>query len=95
MSLLFNLILMPFGNAAVSVLGVYFKLQSFVFMPVFGLSNGLVAIVGYNYGARLKKRVYESVKVALVYASEIMDAGMLLFMAIPTVLMGLFDKTAD
>ncbi len=95
MSLLFNLILMPFGNAAVSVLGVYFKLQSFVFMPVFGLSNGLVAIVGYNYGARLKKRVYESVKVALVYAIVIMAAGMVLFMAIPNVLMGLFDKTAD
>lgn len=95
MSMLFNLILMPFGNAAVSVLGVYFKLQSFVFMPVFGLSNGLVAIVGYNYGARLKKRVYESVKVALVYAIVIMAAGMTLFMAIPNVLMGLFDKTAD
>lgn len=95
MSLLFNLILMPFGNAAVSVLGVYFKLQSFVFMPVFGLSNGLVAIVGYNYGARLKKHVYESVKVALVYAIAIMAAGMVLFMAIPNVLMGLFDKTAD
>ena len=95
MSMLFNLILMPFGNAAVSVLGVYFKLQSFVFMPVFGLSNGLVAIVGYNYGARLKKRVYESVKVALVYAIVIMAAGMALFMAIPNVLMGLFDKTAD
>ena len=91
MSLLFNLILMPFGNAAVSVLGVYFKLQSFVF----GLSNGLVAIVGYNYGARLKKRVYESVKVALVYAIVIMAAGMVLFMAIPNVLMGLFDKTTD
>ena len=95
MSLLFNLILMPFGNAAVSVLGVYFKLQSFVFMPLFGLSNGLVAIVGYNYGARLKKRVYESVKVALVDAIAIMAAGMVLFMAIPNVLMGLFDKTAD
>ena len=95
MSMLFNLILMPFGNAAVSVLGVYFKLQSFVFMPVFGLSNGLVAIVGYNYGARLKKRVYESVKVALVYAIVIMAAGMVLFMAIPNVLMGLFDKTTD
>ena len=95
MSMLFNLILMPFGNAAVSVLGVYFKLQSFVFMPVFGLSNGLVAIVGYNYGARLKKRVYESVKVALVYAIAIMAAGMVLFMAIPNVLMGLFDETTD
>ena len=54
MNVLMNLILIGFGNTAVSVLGVYFKLQSFVFMPVFGLSNGLVAIVGYNYGARLR-----------------------------------------
>ena len=95
MSMLFNLILMPFGNAAVSVLGVYFKLQSFVFMPVFGLSNGLVAIVGYNYGARIRKRVYEAVRVALVYAVVIMTVGMILFLTIPGVLMGLFDKTAD
>ena len=95
MSMLFNLILMPFGNAAVSVLGVYFKLQSFVFMPVFGLSNGLVAIVGYNYGARIRKRVYEAVRVALVYAAVIMAAGTILFLIIPDVLMGLFDKTAD
>ena len=95
MNVLMNMILLGFGAMAVNVLGVYFKLQSFVFMPVFGLSNGLVAIVGYNYGARLKKRVYESVKVALVYAIVIMAAGMVLFMAIPNVLMGLFDKTAD
>ncbi len=95
MTVLFNLILMPFGNTAVSVLGVYFKLQSFVFMPVFGLSNGLVAIVGYNYGARLRKRVYEAVKVALIYAIVIMGVGMILFLTIPNTLMGMFDNTAD
>ena len=51
MNIIFNMILMPYGAVAVNVLGIYFKLQSFVFMPVFGLSNGMVAIVGYNYGA--------------------------------------------
>ena len=95
MNVLFNLILMPFGNAAVSVLGVYFKLQSFVFMPVFGLSNGLVAIVGYNYGARIKKRVYESVKVALYYAIAIMLTGTVLFLAIPGPLMSLFEQSGS
>lgn len=86
-----NMILIKYGNAAVSVLGVYFKLQSFVFMPVFGLSNGLVPIVGYNYGARNKKRVYEAIKVALVLAGVIMLLGTVLFMVMPDTLMGLFE----
>lgn len=95
MTTLFNLILMPFGNAAVSVLGVYFKLQSFVFMPVFGLSNGMVAIVGYNFGARLKTRVYDAIKVALKYAVVIMGVGTALFMAFPQLLMGMFENAKD
>ena len=56
---LMNMILAGFGDIYVNVLGVYFKLQSFVFMPVFGLCNGMVPIVGYNFGAQKKKRVYE------------------------------------
>ncbi len=92
LNVLMNLILIAYGNAAVSVLGVYFKLQSFVFMPVFGLSNGLVPIVGYNFGARLKKRVYGAVKVALVYAIVIMTVGMIAFMLMPGTLMGLFES---
>ncbi len=95
MSMLFNMILMPFGNAAVSVLGVYFKLQSFVFMPVFGLGNGMVAIVGYNFGARLKTRVYESIRVALKYAIVIMGLGTAAFMAVPNLLMGMFENATD
>lgn len=91
LNVLMNLLLIQYGNTAVSVLGVYFKLQSFVFMPVFGLGNGLVPIVGYNYGARLRQRVYDAVKVALTYAVVIMAVGTLLFMAIPEVLMGLFE----
>ena len=91
MNVLMNLILMAYGNVAVSVLGVYFKLQSFVFMPVFGLSNGLVAIVGYNYGARLRRRIYDAVKVALRFAVIIMAAGTVAFLLIPDTLLGLFE----
>lgn len=80
------------GNDAVNVLNVYFKLQSFVFMPVFGLSNGLVSIVGYNYGAHLKERVYGSVKVALRIAIGIMALGMVVFLAFPQQLMALFQS---
>lgn len=89
-----NALLMGISVAAMNVLGVYFKLQSFVFMPVFGLTNGMVPIVGYNYGARSRKRVYECVKVALVWAMTIMFIGMVLFLTVPEFLMGLFDKTA-
>ena len=92
MNVMFNMILMPFGNAAVNVLGVYFKLQSFIFMPVFGLSNGMVAVVGYNFGARLKKRVYEAIRVALIIAAAIMVVGTVLFMAIPEVMLSMFES---
>ena len=91
MNVLMNMILLGFGNVAVNVLGAYFKLQSFVFMPVFGLSNGLVAIVGYNYGAHLRERVYAAVRVALRMAIVIMAVGMLLFMTVPQVLLSLFE----
>ncbi len=91
MNVLMNLILMAYGNTAVSVLGVYFKLQSFVFMPVFGLSNGLVAIVGYNYGARLRQRVYDAVKVALRMAAVIMAVGTAAFLLIPQTLLSPFE----
>ena len=91
MNVLLNMILLSYGNTPVNVLGVYFKLQSFVFMPVFGLSNGLVAIVGYNYGACNRKRVYEAINVALKLAGGIMLFGMLLFMLCPGLLLGLFE----
>jgi len=91
MTVLMNGILIAFGNAAVSVLGIYSKLQSFIFMPVFGLTNGLVAIVGYNYGARLKQRVYEAIRTALIFAGVIMLVGTILFMGIPGPLLSLFE----
>ena len=72
-----NAILSGFAesNAALNVMAVYFKLQSFIFMPVFGLSNGIVAILAYNYGARIKKRVYQCIRVALTWAGTIMLVG--------------------
>jgi len=90
-----NALLMGFSTTAMNVLGVYFKLQSFIFMPVFGLSNGMVPIVGYNYGARNRKRVYECIRVCLIFAAVIMLAGMLLFLFAPNTLMGLFDSSED
>lgn len=91
MNVLMNMILLGFGATAVSVLGVYFKLQSFVFMPVFGMSNALVAIIGYNYGAHLRQRVYDSLKVALKWAGVIMLIGMLAFLLVPQTLLSLFE----
>lgn len=80
------------GNDAVNVLNIYFKLQSFVFMPVFGLSNGLVAIIAYNYGAHSRERVYAAVKVALKYAIVIMGVGMVVFLLFPEALLSLFQS---
>ena len=91
MNVFMNLILIAYGNTAVSVLGVYFKLQSFVFMPVFGLGNGLVAIVGYNYGARLRQRVYDAIRVAVKLAVVIMAVGTAAFLLIPELLLSLFE----
>ena len=83
------------SNAALNVMSVYFKLQSFIFMPVFGLSTGIIAILAYNYGARLKERIYRCIKVALIWASVIMLAGTLVFMVFPGQLMSVFESDAD
>ena len=91
MNVTMNLILMAYGATAVSVLGVYIKLQSFIFMPVLGLSNGLVAIIGYNYGAKLRARIYSAIKVALRFSLAIMGTGMLAFLLIPGTLLSLFE----
>ena len=80
------------SNAALNVMAVYFKLQSFVFMPVFGLSNGIIAIIGYNFGARNRDRVYQCLKVALIWAGTILLAGMLAFQLFPGALMSIFES---
>ena len=88
-----NQILLAFSSTATAVFGVYFKLQSFIFMPVFGLNNGIIPIIAYNYGAQNRKRVTGAVKHGLAYAVGIMTIGFLLFQCIPEELLLLFDAS--
>ena len=85
----------PESNAGLNVMAVYFKLQSFIFMPVFGLANGIIAIIGYNFGARIKSRIYQCIKVALIWAGTIMLIGTLIFLLLPEQLMSIFESDAD
>ncbi len=84
-----------FGNAPVFVLTSYFKLQSFVFMPVFGLNNGMTPVLSYNYGARQKKRITGGIHFALALALAIMGVGMFLFLLFPGALMGIFGAEQE
>lgn len=77
-------------NDAQSVFGAYYKLQSFIFMPIFGLNNGMVPIVAYNYGARRPDRMKKTITLAIVYAVSIMLLGYLAFTFIPHILLGFF-----
>ena len=88
-----NQILISFTTTATAVFGAYFKVQSFFFMPVFGLNNGMVPIVAYNFGARKPDRMLRTVKLSMVLATAIMVAGFLVFQLAPQVLLGLFDPT--
>lgn len=88
-----NAILITFSEAAVSVLGVYYKLQSFVFMPVFGLTHGVLPIIGYNFGARNKDRMMSALKIGCLIALAIMTVGMLLFMILPDKLLAIFNAS--
>lgn len=88
-----NKILIAFTATASAVLGVYFKLQSFVFMPIFGMNNGLVPIIAYNYGARKPDRLMKAWKLSIVYALCIMLAGFLVFQFCPTPLLRLFNAS--
>lgn len=89
-----NKILIGFSETAVAVFGVYFKLQSFIFMPIFGLNNGMVPIVAYNYGARSKKRIMETVRLSIGIAVTIMLLGLVIFHTIPAQLLMLFQADA-
>ncbi|OLU44098.1 MATE family efflux transporter [Faecalibaculum rodentium] len=88
-----NQILISFSTTAAAVLGVYFKLQSFVFMPIFGLNNGMVPIVAYNYGAAKPVRIMKTLKLAILYALSIMGIGLLLFQLLPGVFLDLFQAS--
>ena len=88
-----NQILIGFTTTATAVLGVYFKLQSFVFMPIFGMNNGMVPIVAYNFGARKPDRMLGTVKLAMCYATGIMVLGVAIFQLFPGVLLGFFEAS--
>ena len=88
-----NNILLMFSSTAATVFGVYFKLQSFIFMPVFGLTNGIIPIVAYNYGARNKKRIYQTLNLGITIAITIMSTGVAIFQLFPKTLLSLFDAS--
>lgn len=88
-----NKILIAFTSTATAVFGVYFKLQSFIFMPVFGLNNGMVPIIAYNYGARNPKRMTATMKYSVLYAEALMFLGFLAFQLLPTPLLKIFNAS--
>lgn len=90
-----NQILLTFSTVATAVYGAYFKLQSFVFMPVFGLNNAMVPIIAYNFGARKAERVKTTIRLSVLTAVSIMLAGMLIFELLPAQLLRIFDADAD
>lgn len=88
-----NNILLMFSSTAAAVFGVYFKLQSFVFMPIFGLNNGLIPIIAYNYGAKEPKRITHVIRLSIYIATGIMLVGFVLFQTIPATFMSMFDAS--
>lgn len=88
-----NNILLGFSETATAVFGVYFKLQSFIFMPVFGLNNGIVPIISYNFGARKRSRMMSTIKIGCIYAVAIMCVGIVVMQLIPDKLLLLFDAS--
>ena len=95
MTIGYNAILVGYSTTAVAVLGIYFKIQSFVFMPVFGLNQGAMPIMGYNYGARDRKRLMDTYKAAMVFAVTVMSVGLILFQTAPNHLLGMFDASPE
>lgn len=95
MNYLFNKILLSFTSTAAAVFGVYFKLQSFIFMPIFGLNNGIIPIVAFNYGAQKRKRIVDTVKFSCIISLSIMVIGMLLMWLIPEQMLMLFKASED
>lgn len=88
-----NMILIEFSATAVTVLGIYFKLQSFIFMPIFGLNNGMIPIIAYNYGARNKKRIMDTVKLSIGIAVGIMLTGLVIFQLFTPQLLMIFNAS--
>lgn len=90
-----NAILMGFSEAAVSVHGIYYKMQSFVFMPVFGLNQGLMPIMGYNFGAKNKDRLHSAIRYGCIIAAFIMLCGTVIFWVFPAQILSLFNANDD
>lgn len=90
---LMNIILGAFTSTAVAVYGVYFKIQSFFFMPVFGLNNAMIPIIGYNYGAGKKERIYRTIRFAVMYATFFLVLGFLVFQLFPAQLLSIFSPS--
>lgn len=90
-----NAILIAFSATAVSIFGIYFKLQSFIFMPLFGMNSALTPILGFNYGARNRKRMMEAIRWGLVIAVSIMLLGTLIFNIYPDKLLSLFNASDE
>lgn len=88
-----NKILILYSDTAVSVLGVYFKLQSFIFMPIFGLNNGMIPIIAYNYGAKQKKRIMQTIRLSIGIAVGIMLVGLAVFQLLPDKMLLLFNAS--
>ena len=95
MTFCMNQILIAFSSTAVAVFGVYFKLQSFIFMPVFGMNNGTVPIIAYNYGARRADRMMKTIKIGVSAVFVIMALGTLLFQILPRELLMIFDASEE
>lgn len=88
-----NLILIGFSSTATAVFGVYFKLQSFFFMPVFGLTNGITPIIAYSYGARQRKRMVKTIRISMVVAAILLTLGCGVFVLMPEALLKIFDAS--
>ena len=90
-----NMILAGFSTTAVAVMGVYGRLQSFVFMPVFGINQGAMPVIGYNFGAREKQRLVKAFRVAFMMSFTVMTAGFILFQLLPSQLLSVFDASSS
>ncbi|UJF15437.1 MATE family efflux transporter [Jeotgalibaca sp. MA1X17-3] len=95
LNLAMNNILIAFTPTATAVFGIYFRLQSFVFMPIFGMNNGMVPIIGYNYGARKADRIKEVLRLGVKYALSIMFIGTILFQLFPEQLLSMFNASPE
>ena len=90
-----NLILAGFSGTSMAVFGAYFKLQSFIYMPVFGLTQGMMPIIGFNYGAKNNKRVFSTIKYSAIYSTLIMLIGIIIFQLFPRPLLSIFSSTDE